>query len=60
LEPYESGGSHGVLAARGAESLGTDSKEFKTRAIALKNSYGAYPESHFDRWRKQGFWSREE
>lgn len=63
------------------EALGTDSKEFKTRAIelwqggrtqadaiqvtatemgiSLKRSYSAYPGSHFDRWRKQGFWSRE-
>lgn len=26
--------------------------------ITLKNSYVAYPGSHFDRWRKQGFWSK--
>lgn len=68
-------------ATPGAEALGTDSKEFKTRAIALwrggktqadaikaaaeemgialKRSYSAYPGSHFDRWRKQGFWHKE-
>jgi hypothetical protein len=77
----EAGGSGTALATRGAERLGTDSKEFKTRAIALwqggrtqadavkvaaeemgitlKRSYSAYPGSHFDRWRKQGFWSKE-
>jgi hypothetical protein len=27
--------------------------------ITLKRSYSAYPGSHFDRWRKQGFWSKE-
>lgn len=65
------------LAARGAKRLGTDSAEFKTRAVALwkggrtqadaiqvaaeemritlKRSYSAYPGSHFNRWRKQGF-----
>jgi hypothetical protein len=25
----------------------------------LNRSYSAYPGSHFDRWRKQGFWSKE-
>jgi hypothetical protein len=77
---YVSDGSRTVLAARGAAPLGTDSKQFKARAIALwkggrtqadairvaaeemgialKRSYSAYPGSHFDRWRKQGFWSR--
>jgi hypothetical protein len=77
---YASDGSRTVLAARGAASLGTDSREFKSRAIelwkagrtqaeaikvaaeemgiALKRSYSAYPGSHFDRWRKQGFWSK--
>lgn len=56
---------------------GTDSKEFKSRAVTLwkngdtqvnairkaalefgiqlKPSYTAYPGSHFDRWKKQGF-----
>jgi hypothetical protein len=65
-------------AAEHAPALGTDSKEFKARAIelwrggrtqadaikvsaaemgiALKPSYSSYPGSHFDRWRKQGFW----
>jgi hypothetical protein len=79
--PHESAGSRSIVATRGAESLGTDSKEFKARAvalwkggktqadaikaaaeemgIALKQSYSAYPGSHFDRWRKQGFWSKE-
>ena len=60
---------------------GTDSKEFKMRAIVLwkggrtqadalqvaakemgitlKKSYSRYPGSHFDRWRKQGFWKRD-
>jgi hypothetical protein len=61
-------------------TLGTESKEFKTRAIelwrqgktqanaiqraaqemgiSLKRSYVAYPGSHFDRWRKQGYWKK--
>lgn len=78
---HESSGPRALLAARGPERLGTDSKAFKARAIelwkagrtqadavriaaeemglALKRSYSAYPGSHFDRWRKQGFWSKE-
>jgi hypothetical protein len=77
----ESDGRGTVVAGRRTESLGTDSKEFKARAVALwrngktqaeairvaaeemgivlKQSYSSYPGSHFDRWRKQGFWSRE-
>jgi hypothetical protein len=77
----ESDGPRTAVAVRSAAPLGTDSKEFKCRAIALwkggrtqadaikvaaeemaialKRSYRAYPGSHFDRWRKQGFWSKE-
>jgi hypothetical protein len=77
----ESDGRRTVVAARRAESLGTDSNEFKARAVALwgngktqaeaiqvaaeemgivlKQSYSSHPGSHFDRWRKQGFLSRE-
>jgi hypothetical protein len=74
---------HSGAGARAAEPPhGTDSREFKARAIelwkggdtqvaaikkaaeemgiSLPPSYSNYPGSHFDRWRKQGFWSREE
>jgi hypothetical protein len=28
--------------------------------IDLKDSYQRYPGSHFDRWRKQGHWNRQD
>lgn len=74
---------HSGAGARAADPPhGTDSREFKARAIelwkggstqvaaikraaeemgiALPQSYSNYPGSHFDRWRKQGFWKRAE
>ena len=82
----QKGSSEGAATASGKAAAvpphGTDSREFKARAvalwlggktqaeaiqeaatemgIALKQSYTAYPGSHFDRWRKQGFWSKAE
>ncbi len=80
-DPSQPSGPHIVVAVRSKKPLGTDSTEFKARAvelwksgktqadaiqmtaremgIALKRSYSTYPGSHFDRWRRQGYWSRE-